>query len=120
MCVPANLTVTAAAVLAVLGMGCQKVATEAQSQPTSISEMKAKELALSQYRSLFGDKFLLNPVDGKYYPFPALSTQAFNQIEVRDDVWIVRAAPPSGVSVEARVDRAGRWTELHRVTFSAE
>jgi hypothetical protein len=57
-------------------------------------DLRAKELALDQYRRLFEDKFLLNPVDGKYYPFPALSVQEFTQSEAQGDVWIVRAAPP--------------------------
>jgi hypothetical protein len=108
------------AIAAVSWMGCRSSTADPIQQAISINDLRAKELALDQYRRLFEDKFLLNPVDGKYYPFPALSVQEFTQSEAQGDVWIVRAAPPSGVSVEARVDKAGRWTELRQVTFSAE
>jgi hypothetical protein len=120
MYAPARLAVATVAIAAAAWTGCRGSTTDASQQPIAINELRVRELALDQYRRLFADKFLLNPVDGKYYPFPALSVQELTHVEAQGDAWIVRATPPSGVSLEARVDKAGRWTELRQVTFSAE
>lgn len=75
---------------------------------------------MERYRQLFADKYMLNPVDGKYYPFPTLDVSAVTRVDLRPEAFLVHATPPSGVSIEARVDRAGQWTEVVRVVFSAE
>jgi hypothetical protein len=106
--------------LVVWTTACREPDGVSKPQAQAIPELAAKELALRRYRELFSDKFLRNPVDERYYPFPELAVADINQVEKQDTFWVVRVAPPSGVALEAHVDRAGQWVELRRVTFSPE
>lgn len=88
-------------------------------KPT-ISESAAKRMVLERYHSLFSDKYLLNSLDGQYYPFPSINPDAFTSFAVDTDTFSLRAEPPSGISLVARVARDGSWTELTRVSVVAE
>jgi hypothetical protein len=93
---------------------CHREQSGAREQKQEISAQAAKELAVARYRALFSDKFLRNPVDGKYLPFPALLVGDMSQIERQDEVWLLRVSPLFGLSLEARVDVHGRWVEFVR------
>ena len=91
-----------------------------RTQKPEISAEAAKELAVARYRALFSDKFLRNPVDGKYLPFPALLVDDVSQIERQDEIWLVQVSPLFGLSLEARVDVHGQWVEFVRVFFATQ
>ena len=99
---------------------CHREQSGARAQKQEISAQAAKELAVARYRALFSDKFLRNPVDGKYLPFPALLVGDVSQIERQDEVWLLRVSPLFGLSLEARVDVHGRWVEFVRVFFATQ
>lgn len=88
--------------------------------PPEITAPEATQLALARYRALFSDKYLHNQTDGQYYPFPKLDVTAVTKVDVEPDAFVVHADPPAGVSLEARVAKTGRWTELVRVVFLPE
>ena len=59
-------------------------------------------------------------VDGNYYPYPPLDVDAITRVESGPDGFVIYAEPPAGMSIEARVEKAGRWIEFVRVSFAAE
>jgi hypothetical protein len=110
------------ALLIVLG-GCarsdagrqQPVQTEDEGR---ISGAEARRLVLQQYRQLFSALYLRDDATGKYHAFPPLEEAAFRIVEQRPDGWIIRADPPAGVEVDARVGRRGDWVEIRSIGFA--
>lgn len=104
---------TLAFVLSLLGSAACHDRTD---ETPNITRDQARSLVLGRYRQLFSDKFLLNPLSNKHYPWPPLSERDFDSIEESPNYWSVRADPETGVTVDARVDKKGQWIELLRVS----
>lgn len=97
---------------------CNGGATLSTREQPDITSQQAQMLALTRYRQLFGDKFLFNPISNKYYPWPALDETKFDTVEKREGYWWVSADPETGVVIDARVDRKGKWVEVLRVSVA--
>src|SRR5262245_23410768 len=91
--------------------GAQRTSTRAVDEAPRVDAAHARQLAISRYVQLFGDKYFTRSGEGRYIQFPVLKeSDATSHID-RDGNWIVRVDPLVGLHVEARVDRDGKWVE---------
>jgi hypothetical protein len=87
---------------------------------SQIDENAARKLAIDQYNHLFKDKFILNPVDKKHHPLPALEAKSFRVAEVKDGCWQLALDPPAGWFVYAKVSLDGKWVQITSAGFAPE
>ncbi len=106
--------------LAVLVLVACGVLIAADRPKAGVDEAAARKLAIEQYNKLFGDKYILNPVDSKYHRFPKLDANYFHHAEIKDGCWQLTGAPPAGWYVVAKVSLDGRWVQLTSAGFSPE
>ena len=97
------------------GAGSDRIGSDKQ-----IDSTQASALALRRFDQLFSDKYILNPLEHRHFRIPTLAQTQVTSVELVGSVWVVRVEPPAGLSMEARVARDGSWTELLRVTWSAQ
>lgn len=95
------------------------VADAAAPAVVEINEARARALALARYRELFGDLYMRSNETNEYVRFPQLEESELNDVHAEGDTWVVRADPPAGWYVHARVAKSGAWVEVTRAGFSA-
>jgi hypothetical protein len=93
---------------------------EGRGDSSAIDGAAARRLFVARYQQLFGDKYFLNPVDGKYTRFPEIEPDSIDSLERTPGAWSIKATPPAGVSVVGRVDLQGRWVDIESVSFASE
>lgn len=93
----------------------------AADKPSSaIDEKTARQLAIEQYNQLFGDKYMLNPVDNTYQKCPKLDPTYFHEAKIKDGCWQVAGSPPVGWFVFAKVSMDGKWVQVTSVGFAVK
>ena len=98
-----------------------KAADAVQSAATSeIDESTARQLLVTKYRHLFGDKYFVKLNEHDYRKLPALPVEAIKRAERTPDGWHLEAEGERGLIVSARVDLAGHWVDIDYVFFWME
>jgi hypothetical protein len=85
---------------------------------THIDEVRARAAVLKSYRQLFQNTYARDARTGEYERYPLLDLADLKYAEFRGDAWLVRADPPSGFIVHARVGKDGDWVEFTWVGFN--
>lgn len=86
----------------------------------SISAQRAKQLVLQRYHELFADKYLLDRIRNEHVPFPQLTDEHLTVVSQEGDTWRVRADPPTGLALDARVAKDGSSVEILHVSYAEE